>query len=116
MVLITIGAIIIILLRPIADYGLFNLKKWGRNLAVCVLATDLLIRGVGFIHTWTYTIRNPEHKKIVEEMLKSATEAQARGENVHIETVSMIPSYIIAIVSLISVILLLKINLNQIKE
>ena len=116
MVVITIGATIILLLRPIAGYALFRLKKWGKNLAVCVLATDFLIRGIGFIHTWTYSIRNPQQKKIAEEMLKSAKEAQARGENVHIEAVSMIPSYIIGIVSLISVVLLLKINLKKLSE
>lgn len=116
MVVITIGATIILLLRPIAGYGLFNLKKWGRNLSVCVLSTDFLIRGIGFIHTWTYSIRNPEYKKIAEEMLKSAADTQVRGEPIHIETVSMIPSYFIAIVSLISVIMLLKINLKQLNE
>ena len=116
MIGITIAATIILILRPIAGYGLFNLKKWGRNLAVFVLAADFLIRGIGFIYTWTYFIRNPEQKKIAEEILKSTAEAQARGEPVHIETVSMIPSYIIAIVSLISFILLLKINMKQLNQ
>ena len=48
MVVITIGATIILLLRPIAGYGLFKLKKWGKNLAVCVLATDFLGRPLFF--------------------------------------------------------------------
>lgn len=113
MVIITIGAFIILLLRPVAGYGLFNLKRWGKNLAIGVLAMDFIIRAIGFIHISTYSLRHPEFTKVAENALKSIAEAQARGVNVHVAIISMIPSYAIAIVSLISVILLLRIKLKE---
>jgi hypothetical protein len=109
----TIVVLIVLLLRPIAGLGLFKSKNWGKRLTIGVLSADFLIRVSGALHTWTYSFRNPESERNSRQILNSVSEAQAVGQQVHFQTVSMIPSYIIAVVSLISVIVLLSIDSSE---
>jgi hypothetical protein len=71
------------LLRPVAAYGLFKIRRWGKNLTVGILSADFIIRAIGFIHISTYSWRHPEIKQIAENALKTIAEAEARGEKVY---------------------------------
>jgi hypothetical protein len=110
MVGITFFAFIILLLRPVAAYGLFYLRRWGKTLAVAIFTGDFIIRAIGFINISTYSLRHPESRQLAATIMKSIADAQARGEKTHYEIISMVPSYIIGLISLISVIILLKIK------
>lgn len=76
--------------------GVFNIKLWGRVVAIFTLSTDLAIRLLGAIHSWTYYMFNPEMKEVHQAMLDAALKNQQ-----NIETVSMWPSYIIGIIDII---------------
>jgi hypothetical protein len=84
----------------IASYGLFKFQSWGRTLAIYVLSTDFLIRLAGFINMVTYHWRHPE-------MIQRYKEWMATHEQVQRITISLIPGYIIGLLSLISVIILI---------
>ena len=51
-----------------------------------------------------------------EQCFEEFEKAIASGQEQHIVTVSMIPSYLIAAISLISIILLYKIDFEKLKE
>ncbi len=84
---------LILIGKLVAAIGLFRLRKWGRQIAIVVLSADFIIRLSGAINAWTWHLRHPESPPVFD------------GE-VTVLTVSMIPSYIIAIVSLICVVVL----------
>jgi hypothetical protein len=94
---------LILLLKLIASYGLFNFRFWGRTLATYVLSADFLFRLTGFTNVQTYYWRHPEmvqrHKEMLESMLSQGAVRQT--------TISFIPGYIIGLLSLISVIILI---------
>jgi hypothetical protein len=98
---------LILILRPIAGLGLLKLKTWGRNLTIAVLSADFIIRAISFYNVHTYALRHPEMAEKVAEML-------ANGATI-VQKTSIIPSYFIAAISLISVIILLKINWKEMK-
>jgi len=98
---------LLLILKLVAAYGLFRLQAWGRALALYVLSAEFLFRLAGFINVLTYDWRYPEMIRRHNEM-KSMT---LLGEGTI--TVSLIPSYIIGLLSLISVIILM---IRPIKE
>lgn len=77
----------------IAAIGLFRIRYWGRQIALGVLSFDFLIRLYGAINAWTYPLRHPEPPAVYES-------------EVAVQTVNMIPSHVIAVVSLISILVL----------
>jgi hypothetical protein len=91
---------LILIFKLIASYGLFKFQSWGRTLAIYVLSTDFLIRLAGFINMVTYHWRHPE-------MIQRYKEWMATHEQVQRITISLIPGYIIGLLSLISVIILI---------
>lgn len=95
--------IVILILRIVAGYGLFKLITWGKNLAIVVLSVELVIRFAGFINLWTYYDRHPEALLLREEFEKSVASGNAQD----FMTISIIPSYVIAGVCIISILLLL---------
>ena len=107
----TIASVLIVLinlLRPIAGYGLFKLRTWGHRLATGVLSIDFLERMAGFIYTWTYYHRHPEALQAFEDLQKTFAGAQQSGADVHVGMTSMIPSYVIALIGLMSLIFLMQ--------
>jgi hypothetical protein len=109
---ITIVSFIIMILRIISGYGLYRLRTWGRNLVIGVLSLEFVIRVADFINAWTYSYRPTEARKLLEQI----ESARALGQDIDIQYVSMIPSYIIAVICLISVIILFKIDFEQIEK
>ncbi len=110
----TIGTFFIyavLLLRPISAYGLFRLSKWGKPLAIGTLILDFTIRLAGFINAWTYYYRNPEARKMLEEVEKQIASGQVQAIQY-----SMIPSYIIAATCVVSVVILLKIDFREFQQ
>lgn len=104
---------VIIALRLVSSYGLYKLTNWGRNFSIGVLSFDFLWRLTGFINMWTYYIRYPEKRAIAEKLLEQLKQTEANGAIVG--KVSMIPSYVIAFISLVSVILLLKFKIEHLR-
>ena len=98
-VIFSICTLLILILRPIAGFGLFTLKSWSRKLTIGVLSADFIIRAITFINFHTFSLRHPEIYNEMNELLASGVKPT------HIY--SMIPSYIIALISLISVIFLI---------
>jgi hypothetical protein len=94
---------LILIFKLIASYGLFRLQTWGWTLAICVLSTDFIIRLAGFINVQTYSWRHPEMIQRHKEMLES----MASQGDIQTITISLIPGYIIGLLSLISVIILI---------
>jgi hypothetical protein len=90
---------LILIFKLIASYGMFKLQSWGRTLAIYVLSADFLLRLAGFINVLTYPSRHPE-------MIQRYNEMKSMPGHVTI-TGSLIPSYIIGLLSLISVIILI---------
>jgi len=99
-VLISICTFLILILRPIASYGLLTFKKWGRNLTIGILSVDFIIRLLVILNVTTYSLRYPEISQKLAEM-------QASGDLVIVQTSSILPTYNIALLSLFSVIFLL---------
>jgi len=91
---------LVLIFKLIASYGMFKLKSWGRVLALYAFSADFLFRLAGFINVLTYPRRHPEMIQRFNEM-KSVP-----GWRV-VATRSLIPSYIIGLLSLISVIILM---------
>ena len=91
---------LILIFKLIASYGMSKLQSWGRTLAICVLSADFLLRLAGFINVLTYPSRHPE-------MIQRYSKMESMPGHVTIITVSLIPSYIIGLLSLISVIILI---------
>ena len=89
---------LILIFKLISSYRLFRFRKWGRTVALYVLFSDFLLRLGGVINTWTYHFRHPE--------LYSKLQSNPPLPEYTL-TYSMIPSYVIALLSLISVIILL---------
>ena len=106
-IIIMISTLLVVILRPIAGFGLFKLKNWGKKLTIVVLSADFVIRAISFINLSTFAMRHPEIHIEMNELLASGWKIE--------QTYSMIPSYIIALISLISVIVLLKINLEELE-
>lgn len=104
-VIISICTLLILILRPITGFGLFKFKSWSRKLTIGVLSADFIIRAITFINFHTFSLRHPEIHNEMNELLASGVKPM--------QTYSMIPSYIIALISLISVVFLLKINLEE---
>jgi len=96
---------VVLILRPIVGFGLLKLKIWGKNLTIIVLSVDFVLKAISFIHAHTY---HPEIADKVAEMI-------AKGAVV-VKVTSMIPSYIIAFISLVSVIYLLKVDVKELQE
>jgi hypothetical protein len=94
---------LILMLKLIASYGMFKLQSWGRTIAIYALSADFLLRLAGFINVHTYYWRHPEMVQRHKEMLESAL---SQG-GVRVTTISVIPGYIIGLLSLISVIILI---------
>jgi len=90
---------LVLIFKLIASYGMFKLQSWGRTLAIYVLSVDFLLRLAGFINVLTYPSRHPE-------MIQRYNEMKSMPGHVTI-TGSLIPSYIIGLLSLISVIILI---------
>jgi hypothetical protein len=109
MVVTTGLAHLILIMRIIAFFGLIKLKTWGKYLAVVTLGTDFVIRLVGLIHTLTYYSRHPESRRILED-LKSAISS---GQIQHAELANKIPSFFIAVICLISIIILVPIDFED---
>jgi hypothetical protein len=89
---------ITLIFKFISSYGLFRFRKWGRTVTVCALFSDFLLRLGGVINAWTYDLRHPE--------LYAKLQSNPPLPEYAI-TYSMIPSYVIALLSLISAIILL---------
>jgi len=102
-VLISICSFLILILRPIASYGLFTLRIWGRNLTIGILSVDFVIRLLVILNVTTYSLRYPEISQKLAEM-------QASGDLVIVQTSSILPTYNIALLSLFSVIFLIAIR------
>ncbi len=111
-VILTIIIYAVLILRPISAYGLFRLKLWGKHLTIGTLIIDIMVRLIGFIHIWTYYDRNPEAKRMYEEMEKQI----ASGQIENVQYVSMIPSYVMAVIGIISIVALFKINLRELQK
>ena len=107
-VLLLITEHVIVILRPIAGFGLVRLKTWGRNLTIGVLTADFIMRAISFYNFHTFALRHPEMADKVAEMLTQGSEV--------VEFHSIIPSYIIAAISLASVIVLMKIDWKEIQK
>ena len=91
----------ILIFKLITSYGMFKLQSWGRTLAIYVLSADFLLRLAGFINVQTYYWRHPE-------MIQRYNEMKSMASPGHFTiTISYIPSYIIGLLSLISVIILI---------
>lgn len=106
--LLVIFSSVILLLRPIAGFGLLRLKTWGRNLTIVVLSADVIVRAISFYNLHTFALRHPEWHK---EMTMKIAEGAVIGE-----MISIVPSYFVATVSLVSVIILLMINWKEVRE
>jgi hypothetical protein len=91
---------LILIFKLIASYGMFKLQPWGRILAIYVLSADFLLRLAGFINVLTYPSWHPE-------MIQRYNEMKSMPGHVSVETGSLIPSYIIGLLSLVSVIVLI---------
>ena len=91
---------LVLIFKLIASYGMFKLQSWGRTLALYVLSVDFLLRLAGFINVLTYPSRHPE-------MIQRYNEMNSMPGHVTIITGSLIPSYIIGLLSLICGILLM---------
>ncbi len=91
---------LILIFKLVASYGMFKLQSWGRPFAIYVLSADFLLRLAGFINVLTYPSRHPE-------MIQRYNEMKSMSGHVTIITGSLIPSYIIGLLSLISVIILI---------
>ncbi len=91
---------LVLIFKLIASYGMFKFQSWGRTLGIYVLSADFLLRLAGFINVLTYPSRHPE-------MIQRYNEMQSMPGRVTIITGSLIPSYIIGLLSLISVVILI---------
>jgi hypothetical protein len=100
---------LMLMLKLIASYGMFRFQSWARTLAIYVLSADFLLRLAGFINVHTYYWRHPEMVQRHKEMFESAL---SRGY-VFEFTISLIPGYIIGLLSLISVIILILRPVNE---
>jgi len=89
------GFPILSLAKVVSGVGLIRGREWSWSVAVLALSTDFLIRLHGHIVAWSSAFLHPE---------PLPTPA---GDGV-VVTVSMWPSSIIAVVSLVSVLILLK--------
>jgi hypothetical protein len=100
---------LILVFKLIAAYGMFKLQHWARTLAIYVLSADFLLRLACFINRVTYHWRYPEMIQRYDEL----KESMASQGGIQIITISLIPGYIIGLLSLISVIILI---IRPIKE
>ncbi len=88
------------ILKLISAYGLFTLKSWAKKLSIIVLSADFLFRFAYMIHFWVYYFTHPRPVHIPY--------VPKEGEW-HISVVvriSMWPTEIIMMISLISIIIL----------
>ena len=86
--------------KLISAYGLFKLKFWARNFSIVILSADFLFRLAYIIHFWAYYFCHP--KPVITPHVPKEGEFYISGV-IHI---SMWPTYIIAFISLISIIIL----------
>jgi hypothetical protein len=91
---------LILIFKLIASCGMFKLQSWGRTHAIYVLSADFFLRLAGFINVLTYPSRHPE-------MIQRYNEMKSMPGHITIITGSLIPSYIIGLLSLISAIILI---------
>jgi len=89
----------------ISFWGVFNIKLWGRILAIGVLSVDFAIRLFGAIKAWTYYLIFPE-MKVVHQAMIDAFENQHSGETLYVKVVSMWPSYIVGLVDIMLLVIL----------
>jgi len=94
---------LILIFKLIASYGMFRFQSWGRTLAIYVLSVDFIFRLAGFINVQTYHWRHPEMIQRYNEWMES----MASHGDIQRITISLIPSYIIGLLSLMSVIILI---------
>jgi len=90
---------LIIILKIISAYGLFRIRIWGRKLAIVVLATDFINQVYKVINGWLYFFGYLK-SSIPELEPYSPTTVIAKF-------ISMWPIYLLASISLISIIILL---------
>ena len=76
-VIISICTLLILILRPIAGFGLFKLKNWGIKLTILVLSADFIIRALTFINFHTFSLRHPELHNEMNELLSSTKKTAA---------------------------------------
>ncbi len=93
---------LVLIFKLIASYGLFKFQSWGRSLAIYVLSADFLLRLAGFINVLTYPSRHPEMIQRYNEW-----KSMVQPGEIHTITGSLIPGYIIGLLSLMSVIILI---------
>ena len=93
-----------LIFKLIASWGMFRLRSWGKTAAIYLLSADFLFRLAGFINVQTYYWRHPERFQPDLELL---SEVKSMPSHYEMITVSYIPSYIIGLLSLLSVFILL---------
>ena len=98
---------LIIISKFIAAYGLIRFSPWARTLMVGVLFCDFLIRLGGAINMWTYRYRHPE----VEELWQSLRKSVDAHHQIYV--ISMWPSYIMGVVSLIFIFALTRKSIKE---
>ncbi len=90
------GGIVIYLVtlgKTISAYGVYRLRPWGWGLALLALSIDFLYRLFGAINYFTFSIQHPEPLPIPPGYAD-------------IKVVSLWPSYIICLISLLSIVAL----------
>ena len=107
---------IILIGKLFTAYGLLKLKRWGKPTALVFLLSDFILRLGGAINVWTYYDRHPEYIELAEEMKALIDATKQGGPHVETFTISMWPSYIIAVLSLVSAIILLRIKFEKINN
>jgi hypothetical protein len=105
-VLLYLSTLTILILRPIAGLLLYRQRIFGKKLTIYILSADFAIRAVTIINTLTYRLRYPDINNQAAELMAT--------RSVQVHTVSMMPSYLVASISLISVLFLL--NLKTYEE
>lgn len=88
---------LILVLKIVSASGLFRLRPWARKFSIVVLSGDFIARLSGIINFWYHASRQPGPPLLPHE-----------AERVRVVTdyVSMWPTTIIAVISLLSIIIL----------
>ncbi|MCW8869164.1 MAG: hypothetical protein OQK49_00545 [Proteobacteria bacterium] len=87
---------LLLILMLIAAYGLFRLRTWAWMFALCVFSADLVTRLFGIFNLWLN--RQPGPPSVINDH---------QGQIV-IESISLLPMYLMVALSLISIIILLQ--------
>jgi hypothetical protein len=90
----------------ISFWGSFQIKKWGRLLAISTLSVDVTIRLFGDIKFWTIYLFHPELREVHRAAIDAALKAQQNGQAINVQIISLWPSYIICIMNFVLLIAL----------